>query len=71
MRRIIVQEFLTLGGVMQAPGILDVTEYVVSTTMEDDEVAGSGWQNSKLLKSIEGVKDLKKESGAEPKHPTS
>jgi len=127
MRRIIVQEFLTLDGVMQAPGrpdedttanfayggwtapyfaaadaaagefmtkhlvptdlllgrrtyemfadywpdnadnwpgILDVTKYVVSTTMDDAQVADSGWKNSLLLTSIEDVKDLKSSGGS-------
>lgn len=41
------------------PGILDVTKYVVSTTLNDTQVADSGWKNSKLLKSIDDVKVLK------------
>lgn len=122
MRRVIVQEFLTLDGVMQAPGrpdedtrsnfafggwtapyfaeadaaagefmskhlkptdlllgrwtydmfadywpkhadgwpgILDVTKYVVSRTLSNEQVAGSGWRNSVLLTGIDDVKDLK------------
>src|SRR5690606_16987204 len=34
------------------PGILDVTKYVVSTTLEGDRVAGSRWPNCKLLRSV-------------------
>src|SRR5690606_1554725 len=127
MRRVIVQEFLTLDGVMQAPGrpdedtrsnfafggwtapyfaeadsaagafmskllkpsdlllgrwtydmfadywpkhadswpgVLDVTKYVVSRTLSEEQVAGSGWQNSVLLSSIEEVKDLKTTEGS-------
>ncbi len=41
------------------PGVLDVTKYVVSTTMSAAEVAGSGWQNSRLLASIADVMALK------------
>lgn len=45
------------------PGVLDVTKYVVSTTLDDAQVAGSGWKNSKLLTSIDDVKDLRSSGG--------
>lgn len=46
------------------PGILDVNKYGVSTTLDDAQVAESGWKNSILLKSIEDVKDLKSSDGS-------
>src|SRR5690606_1603167 len=46
------------------PGVLDVTKYVVSRTLSEEQVAGSGWQNSVLLSSIEEVKDLKTTEGS-------
>lgn len=39
------------------PGIMEVTKYCVSTSLD-----GSAWQNSVFLKSIEGIKKLR-ESG--------
>ncbi len=44
------------------PGILEVTKYCVSTTLDKSE-----WSNSKFLKSLEEIKKLKKEKGAELK----
>ena len=41
------------------PGVLDVTKYVVSTTLNEDQVAGSGWLNSVLLRSLAEVEELK------------
>jgi len=45
------------------PGILDVTKYVVSGTMSDTDVQGSGWDNSVLLKNVEDIKKLKDSDG--------
>lgn len=46
------------------PGVLDVTKYVVSTTMTEKQVAESGWRNSVLLQNIEDVSDLKATEGS-------
>src|SRR5690606_20564404 len=46
------------------PGVLDVTKYVVSTTMNDAHVADSGWRNSLLLTSIDDVRKLKATEGS-------
>lgn len=42
------------------PGIMDVTKYCVSTTMEE-----SDWANSVFLKSADDIKKLKASEGAE------
>lgn len=49
------------------PGILDVTKYVASTTMDEQQVAGSGWRNSALLTNIADVKALKETDGTDLK----
>lgn len=36
----------------------------MSRTLSEEEVAGSGWQNSVLLSSIEDVRDLKTTEGS-------
>ena len=41
------------------PGVLDVTKYVVSATLNEAQVAASGWANSTLLKSMADVRELK------------
>ncbi len=46
------------------PGILDVTKYVVSDTMSEADVANSGWNNSKLLKNVDDIKQLKNSEGS-------
>lgn len=45
------------------PGIIDVTKYVVSSTISQSEVNNSGWKNSVLLKSVEDIKKLKTTKG--------
>lgn len=42
------------------PGIMDVTKYAVSTSMDK-----SDWQNSKFLKSVDDVKKLKDSEGSD------
>jgi len=49
------------------PGILDVTKYVASTTLSDDDVENAGWPNSKLVASIEDVRKLKASEGGDIK----
>lgn len=49
------------------PGVLDVMKYVVSTTMSEAQVAGSGWRNSVLLKSIDDVEALVRSEGSDLK----
>lgn len=49
------------------PGILDVTKYVASTTLTDEDVANAGWPNSKLVKNIEDIKKLKETDGGDIK----
>jgi len=49
------------------PGILDVTKYVLSTTMDEQQVAGSGWSNSALLTNIAEVQALKGSDGSDLK----
>lgn len=49
------------------PGILDVTKYVVSTTMGEQQVAESGWRNSALLTNIAEVTALKETDGTDLK----
>lgn len=46
------------------PGILDVTKYVVSDTMTQEDVDNAGWKNSVLLKNVEEIKKLKNSDGA-------
>ena len=45
------------------PGILDVTKYVVSDTLTEEEVANAGWPNSVLLKNVEDIKKLRDSEG--------
>lgn len=45
------------------PGILDVTKYVASTTMDESDVEKSGWENSELIKDADGIKQLKDSEG--------
>lgn len=49
------------------PGILDVTKYVVSTTLEGDRVAGSRWPNCRLLRSVDDVEAVKRSAGSDLK----
>lgn len=49
------------------PGVMDVTKYVVSTTMDESRVANSRWPNSKLLKSTDDVEALKRSDGSQLK----
>jgi dihydrofolate reductase len=46
------------------PGIIDVTKYVVSDGMSEDEVEKSGWKNSVLLKGVDDIKKLKDSEGS-------
>jgi dihydrofolate reductase len=46
------------------PGIIDVTKYVVSDTMDKSEVDKSGWKNSVLLKGLDDIKKLKNSEGS-------
>lgn len=45
------------------PGIIDVTKYVVSETMNEADVENAGWKNSVLLKSVDDIKKLKESDG--------
>lgn len=45
------------------PGILDVTKYVVSDSMNESDVENSGWKNSVLLKNVDDIKKLKESEG--------
>lgn len=45
------------------PGILDVTKYVVSDTMSEQDVQGAGWQNSMLLTNVDEIKKLRESEG--------
>ena len=49
------------------PGIIDVTKYVVSNTMDQSDVDKSGWKNSVLLKSADDIKKLKNSEGSDIK----
>jgi len=49
------------------PGILDVTKYVASTSLSDDDVANAGWPNSKRVASVEDIKKLKETEGGDIK----
>lgn len=46
------------------PGIIDVTKYVVSDTMSQEDVDKMGWKNSVLLKNLDDIKKLKDSEGA-------
>jgi dihydrofolate reductase len=46
------------------PGIIDVTKYVASDTMSQEEVDAAGWKNSQLLKNTEDIKKLRDSEGA-------
>jgi dihydrofolate reductase len=46
------------------PGVMDVTKYVVSTTLDENEVADSRWPNSKLLRSTDEVEELRRSEGS-------
>jgi dihydrofolate reductase len=45
------------------PGIIDVTKYVVSSSMSQSDVDSSGWKNSVLLKNAEDIQNLKNSEG--------
>ena len=45
------------------PGILDVTKYVVSDSMTQEDVDNAGWKNSVLLKNVDDIKKLKDSEG--------
>jgi len=45
------------------PGIMDVTKYVMSDSMSQEDVDNSGWDNSVLLESVEDLKKLKESDG--------
>jgi dihydrofolate reductase len=45
------------------PGIMDVTKYVVSDTMSQEDVDKMGWKNSVLLKNLDDIKKLKDSEG--------
>lgn len=49
------------------PGVMDVTKYVVSTTLDEGRVADSRWPNSRLLRSTEDVEALKGSHGTQLK----
>lgn len=49
------------------PGVMDVSKYVVSTTLDESKVADSRWPNCKLLKGIEDVEALKRSEGSQLK----
>lgn len=45
------------------PGIIDVTKYVVSDTLTQEDVDKMGWKNSVLLKNVDDIKKLKESEG--------
>ncbi|HUB94193.1 MAG TPA: dihydrofolate reductase family protein [Verrucomicrobiae bacterium] len=47
------------------PGIMDVTKYVVSTTLDTSDTDKSDWKNSVLLKSVDDIKKLKDSEGSD------
>jgi len=49
------------------PGIMNVTKYVMSTTMDQSDADASGWKNSTVLKTVDDLKKLKASSGGEIK----
>ena len=49
------------------PGVMDVTKYVVSTTMDAALVENSRWPNCRLLKSEGDVEQLKRSAGSQLK----
>jgi dihydrofolate reductase len=49
------------------PGIMDVTKYVASTTMSQEDADGSGWDNSVLVADVESIKKLKESEGSDIK----
>lgn len=49
------------------PGIIDVTKYVVSDTMNEQDVDESGWKNSVLLKNVDDIISLKNSEGSDIK----
>ncbi|HSW80030.1 MAG TPA: dihydrofolate reductase family protein [Candidatus Saccharimonadales bacterium] len=49
------------------PGILDVTKYVASTTLENSKVDKSDWKHTVLLSNVDDIKKLKNEDGGEIK----
>ncbi len=46
------------------PGIIDVTKYVVSDTMTQEEVDNAGWKNCVLLTGVDDIKKLRDSEGA-------
>lgn len=46
------------------PGIIDVTKYVASESMSQEDVDASGWANSTLLNNVEDIKALKETDGS-------
>src|SRR5690554_4117669 len=48
-------------------GVMDVTKYVVSTTLDESRVADSRWPNSELLKRTDDVEALKRFDGSQLK----
>jgi dihydrofolate reductase len=46
------------------PGIIDVTKYVVSDTLTQEDVDKMGWKNSVLLTSVDDIKKLKDSEGS-------
>lgn len=49
------------------PGVMDVTKYVVSTTLDETLVENSRWPNCRLLKSADDVEQLKRSDGSQLK----
>jgi len=47
------------------PGIMDVTKYVVSTTLHTSDTDTSDWKNSVLLQSVDDIKRLKDSEGSD------
>jgi dihydrofolate reductase len=46
------------------PGIIDVTKYVVSDTLTQEDVDKMGWKNSVLLTNVDDIKKLKDSEGS-------
>jgi dihydrofolate reductase len=46
-------------------GVNDVTKYVVTETLKQTDMAVTKWQNSTVIENIEGVRELKSQSGSD------
>jgi dihydrofolate reductase len=51
----------------QWPGVNEVTKYFISNTVKDTDPLATGWQNVKLLHTVEDIKKVKNSEGADLK----